>query len=316
MKKYITLYLKGLSMGAADVVPGVSGGTIAFITGTYEELINSINNISLSVFKTFKTKGIKTAWESINGTFLLAIFLGIATSILSLSKIIKWLLVAHPILLWSFFFGLVLASILIIAKQIQHWNYSIIIAIIATSILSYLVTISEPLSSPDSLWYIFFCGFTAIIAMILPGVSGAFILLILGAYQKVIDTISNLIQSIGSTDIALIKDSLTTFFIFGLGAILGLKLFSKVLNWMFTHKKQMTLAILTGFMIGSLNKIWPWKKTLTWRINSHNEKVPFLQKSISPFSFDGNNQIALAIVLICIGFFIVFMLEKFGQKKH
>ena len=170
-------------MGAADVVPGVSGGTIAFISGIYQELLESIDNLNLSFFKTWKTEGFKTAWLKINGNFLLSLFLGIAISIFSLAKVIKWLLFNETILLWSFFFGLVLSSILFIGKQIKSWNLAAILLLILAAIGSYFITIAEPFASPDSNLYLLFCGAIAIIAMILPGISGAFILLILGAYQ-------------------------------------------------------------------------------------------------------------------------------------
>ena len=304
-----------MAMGAADVVPGVSGGTIAFISGIYEELISSIDNINAGVFKIWKASGFKTAWESINGTFLMALFIGIAISILSLAKLIKWLLHHKPILLWAFFFGLVLASIIYIAKQITHWNITAIICIITTSILSYSITLAEPFASPESPLYLLFCGFIAIIAMILPGVSGAFILLILGAYQIAIDTINNLRDGLFQGNTELFKDALLNFILLGIGAIVGLKVFSKVLNWMFKHKKNITLAILTGFMIGSLNKIWPWKKTLTRRINSEGIEVPLLEQSILPNQFNGDNQLFLAITLMVIGFFTILFLERLGKQK-
>ncbi|WP_136480675.1 DUF368 domain-containing protein [Cognatitamlana onchidii] len=316
LKDYIIVTFKGLAMGAADVIPGVSGGTIAFISGIYEELIQSIDNLSLEVFKIWKKTGFKAAWQSINGNFLLALFSGIAISILSLAKIIKWLLANEPILLWAFFFGLVLSSILFIAKQIKNWNVTTLIAIIITSVVSYLITLAEPFASPDSSIYLLFCGFTAIIAMILPGVSGAFILLILGAYQTAIETVNNLVEGILKSNFELFKDAFINFLLLAIGAVVGLKVFSKILNWMFQHKKNITLAILTGFMIGSLNKIWPWKETLTWRINSHNEKVPFLEESISPFAFQGHNQLLFALGLMILGFLTIFILERLGAKKQ
>lgn len=315
-KDYLVITFKGVAMGAADVIPGVSGGTIAFISGIYEELIKSIDNISLNVFKVLKKSGFKTAWNSINGNFLLALFSGIAISILSLAKLIKWLLFNEAVLLWSFFFGLVLSSIIFIAKQIENWNIKTVLAILITTILSYLITLAEPFASPDSSMYLLFCGFIAIIAMILPGVSGAFILLILGAYQTAIDTINNLMEGIIKGNFELFKDAFINFSLLAIGALIGLKVFSKILNWMFENKKNITLAILTGFMIGSLNKIWPWKETLTWRMNSHDEKVPFLEKSISPFSFEGNTQILLAITLMVLGFLTIFILERLGSKKQ
>ena len=313
---YLVITFKGIAMGAADVVPGVSGGTIAFISGIYEELLESIDKVNLSVFKVWKNDGFKSAWNSINGNFLLALFSGIAISILSLAKAIKWLLHNEPVLLWSFFFGLVLASILYIAKQIQGWTAKIIIAVIITSILSYFITLAEPFASPDSSLYLLFCGFIAIIAMILPGVSGAFILLILGAYQTAIDTINNLVEGLTTANMALFKDALLKFTLLAIGAIIGLKVFSKTLNWMFKHKKNLTLAILTGFMIGSLNKIWPWKKVLKTRINSEGETVTLLDKSIPPNAYDGDNQIQMAILFIVIGFAAILILESLGKQKN
>ncbi|WP_295830280.1 DUF368 domain-containing protein [uncultured Winogradskyella sp.] len=313
---YLTIIFKGIAMGAADVVPGVSGGTIAFISGIYEELIESIDKINLGVFKVWKTDGFKTAWNSINGTFLVALFSGIAISILSLAKLIKWLLHNEPVLLWSFFFGLVLASILYIAKQIKNWSALVFVAIVLTSILSYYITLAEPFASPDSPYYLLFCGFIAIIAMILPGVSGAFILLILGAYQTAIDTINNLRDGLFTGNMELFKEAFINFSLLALGAIVGIKVFSKLLNWMFKHKKNLTLAILTGFMIGSLNKIWPWKQVLSTRVNSEGIKVPLLEKSILPTNFDGDSQLLMASVFIIIGFFTILLLERLGKDKN
>lgn len=303
-------------MGAADVVPGVSGGTIAFISGIYEELIESIDKINLGVFKVWKTYGFKTAWNSINGTFLVALFSGIAISILSLAKLIKWLLHHEPVLLWSFFFGLVLASILYISKQIKNCSPSVFVAVVLTSVLSYYITLAEPFASPDSPYYLLFCGFIAIIAMILPGVSGAFILLILGAYQTAIDTINNLRDGLFTGNMELFKEAFINFLLLALGAIVGIKVFSKLLNWMFKHKKNLTLAILTGFMIGSLNKIWPWKEVLSTRVNSEGNEVPLLEKSILPTNFEGDSQLLMASVFIVIGFFTILLLERLGKGKN
>jgi len=312
---YLIISLKGIAMGAADVVPGVSGGTIAFISGIYEELIESIDKVNLNVFKVWKKNGFKSAWNSINGTFLLALFSGIAISILSLAKLIKWLLHNEPILLWSFFFGLVLASILYIGKQIKTWSPKVIVAIIITTILSYFITLAEPFATPDSSIYLLFCGFIAIIAMILPGISGAFILLILGAYETVINTVNNLIEGISTGNFEMLKGALLKFVLLAIGAIIGLKVFSKLLNWMFKHKKNITLAVLTGFMIGSLNKIWPWKRVLKTRINSEGIEVTLLDESVLPNSYSGDNQIMYAILFVIIGFATILILENLGSKK-
>ena len=302
IKDYIVIGLKGMAMGAADVVPGVSGGTIAFISGIYEELLGSISNVKLSLLKTLKTEGLKAAWKQVNGNFLAALFIGIFVSIISLAKAIKYLLENEPILLWSFFFGLVLASIIYIAKQITKWNFISILALVLGAFLAYYITTLNPMVSEDSSsLYILFAGAIAICAMILPGISGSFILVLLGAYKPVLEAVNN-------------KD-IKTILVFMVGAVIGLLSFSKILKWLFANYKNYTLAALTGFIIGSLNKIWPWKETLTWRTNSHGVEVPFNQQSVSPFSFDGEAQLTMAIVLAIVGFGIILGMEKLAVHK-
>lgn len=298
---YVIISLKGMAMGAADVVPGVSGGTIAFISGIYEELITSLNNINISLIKTFFKEGFFIGWKKVNGSFLLSLIIGIAISVLSLVKSIKWLLEHKPILLWSFFFGLVIASIFYVAKQVTKWSLATILGFIVGAFVAYYVTTLPPLGTNDSNWFLFISGALAICAMILPGISGAFILVLLGAYRPVI-------EAVDSRDFK-------TILILGMGAVVGLLSFSKLLKWLFKNYHNLTLAILTGFIFGSLNKIWPWKKTLTWRLNSHDEKVSLLEKSVSPFSFEGDNQLTIAIALMIIGFLTIFILEKLGSAK-
>jgi len=298
---YFIITLKGIAMGAADVVPGVSGGTIAFISGIYEELLNSIASVNLEALKTLKTDGIKAFWSKINGNFLASLLLGIGISVVSLAKIISWLLENKPILVWSFFFGLVLASILYVGKQITKWNIVTVVVLILGAILAYWITTLNPLISENtSPLFLFLAGALAICAMILPGISGAFILVLLGAYKPVLDAIHN-------RDFKLIA-------IIGAGAVVGLLTFSRVLKWMFNHHKNITLAALTGFILGSLNKIWPWKETLTWRTNSHGIQVPLNERSISPFSIDGDPQLLYAIILAFIGFLTIIILEKIAVK--
>tara|TARA_B110000902_G_C14286903_1_gene579205 strand:+ start:836 stop:1756 length:921 start_codon:yes stop_codon:yes gene_type:complete len=302
VKDYIVIGLKGMAMGAADVVPGVSGGTIAFISGIYEELLGSISNINLDLFKTLKNEGFKAAWKQLNGSFLLSLFLGIFISIFSLAQAIKYLLENEPILLWSFFFGLVLASVIYIAKQISKWNsISVLILILAAFLAYYITTLSPLVSENTSLLFMFLSGAIAICAMILPGISGAFIMVLLGAYKPILSAVSD-------------RDYKTVTAVF-LGAIVGLLSFSKVLKWLFANYKNYTLAVLTGFITGSLNKIWPWKETLTWRTNSHGIKVAFNQQSVSPFSFEGDSQLMMAIVLIIVGFSLILLMEKLAVKK-
>ena len=303
IKDYIVIGFKGMAMGAADVVPGVSGGTIAFISGIYEELLTAISNINLNLLKTFKSKGFKAAWKQLNGNFLLALFTGIFISIISLAKAIKWLLENEPILLWSFFFGLVLASIIYIGRQIAHWNIFAVFWVLLGAVLAFYITTLNPLVSENSSnLFLFISGAIAICAMILPGISGAFILVLLGAYKPILAAVNN-------RDLTIIASV-------GAGAILGLLSFSRILKWLFAHYKNYTLAALTGFIIGSLNKIWPWKETLTWRTNSHGIEVPLKQRSISPFDYGQENQLVLAIGFALIGFVLILILEKLAKKNE
>lgn len=300
---YLVISLKGMAMGAADVVPGVSGGTIAFISGIYEELLSSISSVNIATLKLLRTDGIKAAWKAINGDFLLALLLGIFVSIISLAKLISWLLEHKPILVWSFFFGLVLASIIYVGKQISKWNtFTVILFLIGTGVAYYITTLQPLISENSSSLFLFLAGALAICAMILPGISGAFILVLLGAYKPVLDAIH-------TKDFKLLA-------ILIIGAISGLLSFSKVLNWLFTHYRNYTLAVLTGFILGSLNKIWPWKKTLTWRLNSHGIKVPFNQQSISPNAFEGDSQLVSAILLVIVGFTVIILLEKLAKISN
>lgn len=297
---YFFIVLKGMAMGAADVVPGVSGGTIAFISGIYEELIESINNVNLSLFKTLKKEGIAAFWKQLNGNFLVALFCGILISVVSLAKGISWLLLNQPILLWSFFFGLVVASILFVGKSINKWNLATIVMLIIGAIAAYYITTLPPSENTDSLPYLFFSGALAICAMILPGISGAFILVLLGSYKVILDAVHE-------RDIKIVATV-------GLGAIFGLLSFARLLKWMFKNYKDLTLAILTGFILGSLNKIWPWKKVLETKVFG-DKIITVDEQSISPFAFEGDNQLLFAMLLAVLGFSLILLLEKLASKK-
>lgn len=297
---YIVITLKGIAMGAADVVPGVSGGTIAFISGIYEELLTSISSINIATLKLLKSKGIKAAWEAINGNFLIALLSGIFISIISLAKLISWLLEHKPILVWSFFFGLVLASILYVAKQITKWNIITVILLLAGAILAYYITTLQPLISENSSpLFLFLAGALAICAMILPGISGAFILVLLGAYKPVLDAVHT--------------KNLQLLVVLAAGAIVGLLSFSKILKWLFSHYRNFTLAILTGFILGSLNKIWPWKKVLETKMFG-DKTIVIKEVSVSPLSFDGNPQLTTALMLSILGFAVILILEKLANS--
>ena len=287
-------------MGAADVVPGVSGGTIAFISGIYEELLETINSVNFGVLKTLKNNGIKTAWKSINGNFIVTLFLGIGISIASLAKLISYLLEAHPILIWSFFFGLVLASIVYVGKQVRSWNAGAIISLTIGTSVAFWITILPPLSSSNELWFIFVSGMIAICAMILPGISGSFILLLMGSYQTVLEAVKD--------------KNLLTIGVFIFGAVIGLLSFSRVLKWMFSKYHDFTIAILTGFLIGSLNKLWPWKETISTRVNSHGEMVPFIQENTLPVDLGDTPPIIIALLFCVLGAAIIFGMEMVSKK--
>lgn len=303
IKDYLVIGFKGIAMGAADVVPGVSGGTIAFISGIYEELLGSISNINFSLVKTLKNEGVKAVWKQVNGNFLASLFTGIFISIVSLSKIIKWLLENESILLWSFFFGLVLASIFYIGKQIEKWNFKIGLSGIIGVVFGYVITILPATNTSDiSYVFLIFSGAIASCAMILPGISGSYILLLIGIYPVVMTAIT--------------ERNMTILSAIGIGVIIGLLSFSKLLKWLFAHYKQEMLVVLTGIMLGSLNKVWPWKKTVSTYLDSHKEIKPLLEQSISPFSFDGDAQLIGAIVMAIIGFALILFMEKWAEKKQ
>ncbi len=296
---YIIISVKGMAMGAADAVPGVSGGTIAFISGIYEELITTISNVNLSLFSTLKNEGFSAMWSKLNGNFLVALLTGIIVSFVSFMRLAKYLIENHPILIWSFFFGLIIASIYFVGKQITRWNIGAIVTLIIGAIVAYFITSLPSLGSNENPWFLTIAGAIAICAMILPGISGSFILVILGAYKTLSDAIHDFdFKKIG---------------LFVLGAIIGLLSFSRVLKWLFKHYHNLTLALLTGFIFGSLDKIWPWKKILSYRTNSKGVEVPFQDESISPLAFEGDNQLLFAIGLMIVGFLTI--LEKLGNSK-
>lgn len=301
---YLFTYLKGIAMGAADVVPGVSGGTIAFITGIYDTLLLSIRRIHPRLINLWKQDGLKAVLIHINAGFLLALFGGIFTSILTLAKLISWLLETHPIPLWSFFFGLILISIVHILKQVEHKHWNRVISLAVGFMFAYTITIAKPLDLDPTQVNIILSGSIAICAMILPGISGSFILLLLGMYTPILNAVK-------SFDIG-------TLGLFAIGAITGILCFSHLLSWLLAKYRDITLTFLTGLMIGTLPKIWPWKETLTWRTNSHGEQVPLLQQNLSPFDYQDimgePSQIGLAIICMFIGIGIVWGLEKFSNQ--
>jgi len=303
-KKYALLALKGMAMGAADVVPGVSGGTIAFITGIYEELISSINNINLGLLTTLRKDGFAAAWKQLNGTFLLVLFAGIIMSIASLAKIVTYVLEAHPVLIWSFFFGLIIASAWLIGKTIKNWSIPNLSMLLIGAVVALWISSLQTTVSPDSaLWYIFLSGAIAICAMILPGISGSFILVLMGSYHVVLGAVKE-------REIAIIL-------IFMIGCLVGILSFAKVLKFLFTKYKELTIALLTGFMIGSLYKVWPWKVNVGEAplVIHSNGKEDWMQANVLPQNFLGDNQLLLAIACALAGLLLVIILERFAPKE-
>lgn len=280
------LSVKGMCMGAADVVPGVSGGTIAFITGIYDELINSIKSINAASLKMFFTGKWGEFWKMINGKFLLFLLAGIGISVFSLAKIITWLLVAYPVLVWSFFFGLVLASTWFVGKDVKERNWKTGLGFLLGAALAFYITVATPAETPSHFLFIFLCGAIAICAMILPGISGSFILVLLGKYFFIMEAVKTL--------------DLKVIAIFGIGACVGITSFSRLLSYALSHMRNITLAVLSGFMLGSLNKVWPWKET-----------IEGIEQNVAPNAF-----VWQAVCLALLGFVMVYGIEKISSKSE
>ena len=333
LKDYAIITAKGMAMGAADVVPGVSGGTIALIAGIYKELINTLTSLNVGVLKTLKQDGLKAAFDAVNGKFLVSLVLGIVISILSLAKIFNYLIHNEPVLVWAFFFGLIVASVWLIGNRISQWNLGNWIALIIGAVISFGVTVVSPAQGPDTYWYLFLSGVLAFVAMILPGISGSFILLLLGAYHLILGKVSALIDGVKAMDFTIILTNGLELGLFAIGGIVGLLSFSRVLKWMFEKYENRTLALLTGFLIGSLNKVWPWKsveQVFVKHAGEANESViPLVEKNVLPNAdyailsqndvliglTDKSPQIGMALGLFIVGFLIIFVLERISSKK-
>jgi putative membrane protein len=300
MRKYLLLGLRGLGMGAADVVPGVSGGTIAFITGIYEELVNSIKSINLEAIKLFFTGRWKSFWKQINGNFLLAVFAGVFISVLSLARVLEYLLEHQPILIWSFFFGLILASSYVVSRKIKKWEYPKIVALVGGIGIAFYITSVTPTTTTDAFWFIILAGALASCAMILPGISGSFILLLLGKYAFALHAVNERII----VDLVLL----------GSGALIGIILFANLLSWLLKKYHDITIAVLVGFMIGSLNKIWPWKETLK-TIVVEGEVKPLVEKNILPTLNNADDKFWMAILMAIIGIALILLIEVVLTKK-
>lgn len=291
-------------MGAADVVPGVSGGTIAFITGIYDTLLESIRRVNPSLIGIIKKDGLKAAFDHVNGTFLILLLSGILTSIFTLARFLTWMLHNNPIPLWSFFFGLIIVSVNHMFKQVKQWKVNRFVSVLAGAFFAYGITVLHPLNLEPTTVNILIAGSIAICAMILPGISGSFILLLLGMYGPILTAAK-------SVDII-------TLGTFATGGVIGLLSFSHLLSWVLRNYRDIALTFLTGLMLGTLSKIWPWKETLTWRINSSGEQVPLLERNLSPLTFEQVTGqpalLAYAFAAMIMGIALVWGLEKLADK--
>jgi len=300
------IILKGMGMGAADVIPGVSGGTIAFITGIYEELVHSIKNINYRTISTLWKEGIPAFWKAVNGNFLISVVGGILISVLTLARLLEYILVNHPVLIWSFFFGLIIGSAIFIARSIEKWSVGTVISLVAGGTIAWVITSITPAETTEAWWFIFLSGAIAICAMILPGISGSFILLLLGKYQFILN--------------ALNEGRITVIAVLLMGALTGIISFSHLLSWLLKKFHHLTIALLAGFMIGSLNKIWPWKFTIEEYLDSHGIAQPLVQKNVFPGRFaeavGTDPQLVWAILLALAGFLLIFAFEGISKRGN
>lgn len=292
--EYLTLTAKGFCMGASDVIPGVSGGTMAFILGIYEELIDAIRSFDLKSIQLLLTLRLRGLLDRISWQFVLAVGIGILTAIFTLARALSWLLQNRPVLIWSFFLGLILASTLSVSRRVEGWCLSTWLGLLGGMVGTYFLVGLVPVSTPDSPWFLFLSGAVAICAMILPGISGAFILVLLGKYQFVLEAVNN-------------RD----FFILAIvaaGAVVGIAAFSRLLGWLLRNYHDLMVAVLTGLMLGSLRKVWPWKETVENFVASHGKVVTIVHANILPTQW--NVEVLSALSLIGLGFLTVFSLDR------
>lgn len=314
--KNILIGIKGACMGAADVIPGVSGGTIAFIMGIYDEFVASVASINSQAVRLLFSGRFKEFWKHINGTFLLSLFIGIGISVIALAGLMQHLLTHHPIQTWAFFFGLIVASSLFILRGISGWKWSDGCLLVAGVILGVIICTLSPTQTPNGLWFIFLSGAIAICAMILPGISGSFILLILGKYQYIMGVITGLVSGIN------IGQNLLIITVFLAGAATGILAFSKFLHWLLGRFNKQTLIVLAGFIIGSLVKVWPWNNTEAIVCSQFPEMAsmaetldgPLPEAVLSEYAAAINPQTGSAILFALIGFFLVTGIELLAKR--
>ncbi len=294
-----SVYFKGMAMGAADLIPGVSGGTIALIAGIYERLVNAIGNVDKQAVKYLLQGDFKKFWQHIDGIFLVNLILGILSSVFLFSKLIHWLLKNYPIPLWSFFFGLILASGFFVFRQIRQKNLPVYLSVAAGIFIAWKIATLIPAEAPATPLYLFFSGFLASIAMILPGISGSFILVLLGSYNYILESVHEMRVGV--------------LLIMAAGVVTGLLSFAKFLKWLFRHHHDMTMGLLAGFLFGSLYKIWPWKKIIDSVIVKGKEII-LKAENVWPWNYEGTNMLLLAVLMMLAGWFVLLLLEKTGDK--
>ncbi len=326
---YFVLMLKGFGMGAANVIPGVSGGTIALITNIYEELINSLKSFDLKALRYLLTFKWKTFALHTNLVFVMAVFLGAILSVFSIARLFEYLLVHEPIVIWSLFFGLILASVIFIARRIEQWKADRIIMLVVGTAIGFGMTFLAHAEQNENYWYVFICGMIAMSGMILPGLSGSFILMLMGNYVLLmVSSVNSLSTSIkelaqGNLDFFAANPEVVTHLkllgIFGVGAVVGVVAFSNVLAWIFKHQKDNTLAVLSGFIFGSLAIVWPWKNEVflnengAVKLDRHGEPIIIGYERYLP---DLSMEVAYAIFWMAAGFILIWVLEKYSEKKQ
>lgn len=305
MKFEFWVFIKGMLMGAADIVPGVSGGTIAFITGIYSRLLHALKMFLPALLVFLRTKRFKSFLKESDLIFLLTLFAGILVSVVSLAKIISYLMVHHPVPLWSSFFGLILASVFVVGRDIRVWSMKLIVSLFIGVVVAYGITQLSPASIDKTLYTIFFSGFIAICAMVLPGISGSFILVILGSYSWVLDAIKVFEWS--------------TLGVFMCGCVAGLLSIANILSWAFDKYKDITLSVLTGFMLGAIVKVWPWREVLSYRQNSAGELIPLTERPVLPAVYEEvmslDSQLGLAVFCMIVAAILVVSLSLLSDKK-
>ncbi|MFO7681370.1 MAG: DUF368 domain-containing protein [Chloroflexota bacterium] len=313
LRNYAGLSLRGMAMGASDIVPGVSGGTMALILGIYEELIDSIRTLGRPhLWRAIFKLQIKEIFQIVNWQFLMAVGLGIGLAILVLARPLEWMLVHQPIYLWSFFFGLVLASAYTVSKQIPKWTPKLYLTLAIGTAVAFIIVGLVPAKTPDTWWFLILSGALASCAMILPGISGAFILFLLGKYATVLSAVNN--------------QDIVTLGLIVIGAAIGLILFSQVLSVMFKRYHDYTLAVLIGLMLGSLRKLWAWKLDIAWLtdeagqfiLDRHGDIQVTKQINVLPdFSTSaGVTEFSLALGFAILGAVIVLIIEHYAEKKE